>query len=60
MKSMKANSKQLSAKSRAATTPMSLRSSQRCNNIRIDGIEEQQYETWVRCEEKIQKVIKTS
>ena len=30
----------------------------RRNNIRIDGIEEEQYETWDRCEEKIQKVIK--
>ena len=28
------------------------------NNIRIDGIEEKQYETWDRCEEKVQKVIK--
>ena len=30
----------------------------RRNNIRIDGIEEEQYETWDRCEEKVQKVIK--
>ena len=30
----------------------------RRNNIRIDGIEEKQYETWGRCEEKVQKVIK--
>ena len=30
----------------------------RRHNIRIDGIEEEQYETWDRCEEKIQKVIK--
>ena len=28
------------------------------NNIHIDGIKEQQYETWDRCEEKVQKVIK--
>ena len=28
------------------------------NNIRIDGIEEKQYETWDRCEEKVQKVTK--
>ena len=28
------------------------------NNIRIDGIEEEQYETWDRCEENVQKVIK--
>ena len=26
-------------------------------NIRIDGIEEGQYKTWDRCEEKVQKVI---
>ena len=30
----------------------------RHNNIRIDGIEEEQYEIWDRCEEKVQKVIK--
>ena len=30
----------------------------RRNTIRIDGIEEEQYETWDRCEEKVQKVIK--
>ena len=30
----------------------------RCNNIRIDGIEEEQYETWGRYEEKLQKIIK--
>ena len=30
----------------------------RRNNIRIDRIEENQYETWDRCEEKVQKVIK--
>ena len=30
----------------------------RRNNIRIDRIEEEQYETWGRCEEKVQKVIK--
>ena len=30
----------------------------RRNNIRIDGIEEEQYETWDRCEEKLHKVIK--
>ena len=30
----------------------------RRNNIRIDGIEEEQYETWDRCEENLQKVIK--
>ena len=30
----------------------------RRNNICIDGIEEEQYETWDRCEEKVQKVIK--
>ena len=30
----------------------------RRNNIRIDGIEEEQYETWDRCKEKVQKVIK--
>ena len=30
----------------------------RRNNIRFDGIEEEQYETWDRCEEKVQKVIK--
>ena len=28
------------------------------NNICIDGIEEEQYETWDRCEEKVQKFIK--
>ena len=28
------------------------------NNIRIDGIEEEQYETCDRCEEKVRKVIK--
>ena len=28
------------------------------NNIHIDGIEEEQYETWDRCEEKVQKTIK--
>ena len=28
------------------------------NNIRIDGIEEEQYETWDRCEENVQKAIK--
>ena len=28
------------------------------NNIRIDGIEEELYETWDRCAEKVQKVIK--
>ena len=28
------------------------------SNIRIDGIEEKQYETWDRCEEKVQKVTK--
>ena len=30
----------------------------RPNNIRIDGIEEKQYEAWDRCEEKVQQVIK--
>ena len=30
----------------------------RRSNIRIDGIEEEQYETWDRCLEKVQKVIK--
>ena len=30
----------------------------RRNNIRIDGIEEEQYETWDRCEENVQKAIK--
>ena len=30
----------------------------RRNNIRINGIEEEQYETWDRCEEKVRKVIK--
>ena len=30
----------------------------RRNNIRIDEIEEEQYETWDRCEEMVQKVIK--
>ena len=30
----------------------------RRNNILIDGIEEEQYETWDRCEEKVQKAIK--
>ena len=30
----------------------------RRNNICIDGIEEEQYETWDRCEEKAKKVIK--
>ena len=24
-----------------------------CNNIRIDGMEEEQYEIWNRCEEKV-------
>ena len=28
----------------------------RRNNIRIDGIEEEQYETWDRCEEKVQVI----
>ena len=28
------------------------------NNIRNDGIEEEQYKAWDRCEEKLQKVIK--
>ena len=26
------------------------------SNIRIDGIEEEQYETWDRCEEKVQVI----
>ena len=30
----------------------------RHNNIRIDGIEEEQSETWDRCEKKAQQVIK--
>ena len=30
----------------------------RRNNVRIDGIEEEQYETMDRCDEKVQKVIK--
>ena len=30
----------------------------RRNNIRIEGIEEEQYQTWDRCEGKVQKVIK--
>ena len=30
----------------------------RCNNIRINEIEEEQYKTWDRCEEKVQKVMK--
>ena len=30
----------------------------RCNSIHIDGIEGKHYETWDRCEEKVQKVIK--
>ena len=35
-----------------------LEDSSRRNNIRIDGIEEEQYETWDRCEKKAQQVIK--
>ena len=30
----------------------------RRNNIRIDGIEDDQNETWDSCEEKVQKLIK--
>ena len=35
-----------------------LEDSSRHNNICIDGIEEELYETWDRCEEKVQKGIK--
>ena len=37
---------------------MELEDRSRRNSIRIDGIEEEQYETWNRCEEKVQKLIK--
>ena len=30
----------------------------RRNNIRIEGIEEEQYQTWDRCQGKVQKAIK--
>ena len=35
-----------------------LKDRSRCNNIRIDEIEEEQYKTRDRCKEKVQKVMK--
>ena len=37
---------------------MELEDRSRRNSIRIDGIKEEQYETWNRCEEKVQKLVK--